>query len=267
MIRVTLALLLSMSLVACGGSEKATSPNTLDSGSTLVTPSPGASDHSPENFLIPVPTDITPSTDTFDFTDKSIALIIKGDVVANQIYTSIFEDFVINELGFTVVSEADSNLLPVVISLIQEGYEPEAYSLTIDNNGVLISAADMAGVQYALTTLSQLLLFELAENNATYSLNQISINDKPRYAYRGAMLDVARHFFSVDQVKRYLDYLTFYKFNTLHLHLTDDQGWRIDISTWPNLTMHGGSTQVGGGEGGYYTQQDYIEIVEYSTLR
>jgi hexosaminidase len=81
------------------------------------------------------------------------------------------------------------------------------------------------------------------------------------------MLDVARHFFTVAQVQRYLDQLALYKINVLHLHLSDDQGWRIEIKSWPNLTAHGGKTAVGGGPGGFYTQEDYREIVRYAGER
>ena len=93
------------------------------------------------------------------------------------------------------------------------------------------------------------------------------IIDRPRFAQRGAMLDVARHFFDVDTVKRYIDQIALYKINQLHLHLTDDQGWRLQITSWPRLAEHGGSTQVGGGPGGYYTQQDYKEITAYAASR
>jgi len=78
------------------------------------------------------------------------------------------------------------------------------------------------------------------------------------------MLDVSRHFFGVDDVKRYIDLISHYKMNRLHLHLTDDQGWRIEIKSWPNLTDHGAKTQVNGGGGGYYTQEQYREIVDYA---
>ena len=81
------------------------------------------------------------------------------------------------------------------------------------------------------------------------------------------MLDVSRHFFGVDDVKRYIDLISHYKMNRLHLHLSDDQGWRIEIKSWPRLTEIGGSTQVGGGQGGYYTQEQYKEIVEYARSR
>ena len=79
------------------------------------------------------------------------------------------------------------------------------------------------------------------------------------------MLDVARHFFTVEEVKKYIDLLAYYKYNTLHLHLTDDQGWRIEIKSWPKLTEIGGKTEVGDEPGGFYTQQDYKDIVSYAT--
>jgi hypothetical protein len=81
------------------------------------------------------------------------------------------------------------------------------------------------------------------------------------------MLDVARHFFEVEEVKNFIDQLAFYKMNVLHLHLSDDQGWRIEIKSWPNLTTHGGKTEVGGGVGGFYTQDQYSEIVKYAQER
>lgn len=81
------------------------------------------------------------------------------------------------------------------------------------------------------------------------------------------MLDVSRHFFGVNDVKQVIEYLAFYKMNVLHMHLSDDQGWRIEIKSWPNLTIHGGSTQVGGGNGGYYTQEQYKELVNYASDR
>ena len=94
-----------------------------------------------------------------------------------------------------------------------------------------------------------------------------TIVDYPRFGYRGAMLDVARHFFTVSQVERYLDEMALYKVNYFHLHLSDDQGWRIAINSWPNLATYGGSTEVGGGPGGYYTQADYSAIVAYAQSR
>jgi hexosaminidase len=93
------------------------------------------------------------------------------------------------------------------------------------------------------------------------------ISDAPRFPYRGAMLDVARHFFTVAQVERYIDQISRYKINHLHLHLADDQGWRIEIKSWPRLATYGGSSAVAGDPGGYYTQAQYTEIVKYAQSR
>ena len=93
------------------------------------------------------------------------------------------------------------------------------------------------------------------------------IHDRPRFAWRGLMLDVARHFFDVGEVKRLVDVMTLYKLNRLHLHLTDDQGWRLAIRSWPRLTTHGSRTAVGGGPGGRFTQRDYAAIVRYARER
>ena len=121
-----------------------------------------------------------------------------------------------------------------------------------------------------MQTLRQLLPAAVEKDTVQPGPWQIAggtVTDTPRYAYRGAMLDVSRHFFTVDQVKRYIDQLALYKINKLHLHLSDDQGWRIAIDSWPRLATYGGSTQVGGGPGGYYTKADYQEIVRYAASR
>jgi hexosaminidase len=91
--------------------------------------------------------------------------------------------------------------------------------------------------------------------------------DVPRYEWRGAMLDVARHFLPAEDVKRFVDLLALYKLNRLHLHLADDQGWRIEIKSWPNLTAVGGQTAIGGARAGFYTQEQYADIVAYARSR
>jgi hexosaminidase len=99
------------------------------------------------------------------------------------------------------------------------------------------------------------------------TLPAVHVRDAPRYEWRGAMLDVARHFFTVDEVKRYVDLLALHKMNRLHLHLADDQGWRIEIKKWPDLTAKGGATEVGGTPGGFYTQAQYADIQAYAADR
>jgi hexosaminidase len=146
----------------------------------------------------------------------------------------------------------------------------EGYELTISATDVRIRAAKPAGVFYGVQTLRQLLPasveFRAARPHAL-TIPTGHIVDRPRYVWRGAMLDVARHFFAPADAKRYIDLLALYKFNQLHLHLSDDQGWRVEIDAWPNLTTHGGSTAVGGGAGGFYTKKDYADLVEYARTR
>ncbi|MFG3117603.1 beta-N-acetylhexosaminidase [Streptomyces sp. NPDC048197] len=146
----------------------------------------------------------------------------------------------------------------------------EGYRLRVDGRAVTIGARRPAGLFHAVQTLRQLLPPDAGEHRAQAGPWRIAggtIADTPRYGYRGAMLDVSRHFFTVGQVKRYIDQLAMYKINKLHLHLSDDQGWRIAIRSWPRLATYGGSTQVGGGKGGYYSQDDYREIVRYAADR
>ena len=140
----------------------------------------------------------------------------------------------------------------------------EGYELAITTDSVQLSANRPAGLFYGVQTLRQLLP---TYASGTVSLPAVSIRDIPRFGWRGAMLDVARHFFGVGDVKRYIDLISHYKMNRLHLHLSDDQGWRIEIKSWPRLTEIGGSTQVGGEKGGFYTQEQYKEIVAYARSR
>ena len=136
-----------------------------------------------------------------------------------------------------------------------------------------IAANHPAGLFYGVQTLRQLLPPFLdygavrPESARVLRATATRIADHPRFGWRGAMLDVSRHFFSVDEVKRYIDLMSLYKLNRLHLHLADDQGWRIEVPSWPNLATHGGSTEVGGGPGGYYTQQQYSDLVSYAQQR
>ncbi len=146
----------------------------------------------------------------------------------------------------------------------------EGYRLESSRGGVTLTARRPAGLFHAVQTLRQLLPAAVEDNSRRRGPWRIAggtITDTPRYAHRGAMLDVSRHFFTVGQVKRYIDQLALYKINKLHLHLSDDQGWRIAVDSWPRLATYGGSTQVGGGPGGYYTKAQYREIVAYAASR
>ncbi|MDQ1038470.1 hexosaminidase [Streptomyces sp. V3I8] len=146
----------------------------------------------------------------------------------------------------------------------------EGYRLTSGKGAVTITAREPAGLFHGVQTLRQLLpaaVEEDSEQPGPWPVAGGTVTDTPRYGWRGAMLDVSRHFFTVDQVKRYIDQLALYKINTLHLHLSDDQGWRIAVDSWPRLAPYGGSTSVGGGPGGHYTKAQYKDIVRYAGSR
>lgn len=146
----------------------------------------------------------------------------------------------------------------------------EGYELAVAADGIRITAKTPAGVFYGAQTLRQLLPWSVELRGPrpfAVFVPAARITDTPRFGWRGAMLDVARHFFGPADVKRYIDLIALYKMNRLHLHLTDDQGWRIQIRSWPKLTTVGGSTQVKGGPGGFYTKKDYADIVAYARDR
>jgi hexosaminidase len=143
---------------------------------------------------------------------------------------------------------------------------PESYTVDIDASNIVIVGGSAAGLFRGMQTLRQLLpaSVECGQSTEECALPGVLVTDRPRFAYRGLMLDVARHFFDVAAVKRMVELAALYKLNHLHLHLTDDQGWRIAIRSWPKLTSVGGAGAVGGAPGGWYTQDDYREIVAYA---
>lgn len=149
----------------------------------------------------------------------------------------------------------------------------EGYTLSSGADGVRIGADTAAGLFLGTQSLRQLLPAEIERTDAAgepdggWTVPAASVADAPRFAYRGAMLDVARHFFPVEDVLAYLDAMALVKLNVLHLHLTDDQGWRLEIESWPELTGIGASTSVGGDGGGFYSKDDYRRIVEYAAER
>ena len=144
---------------------------------------------------------------------------------------------------------------PELVLELVAGLEREAYEL--DTVAGVLRAGDPAGLFRGAQTLLQLLP----------DAPPVRISDAPRYAYRGVMLDIARHFFGVEDVLAVIDLAAGYKLNALHLHLTDDQGWRLAIDGWPKLTSEGAATEVGGGPGGFYTRADYERIVAHAASR
>ncbi|MER7764499.1 beta-N-acetylhexosaminidase [Streptomyces sp. NPDC097619] len=140
----------------------------------------------------------------------------------------------------------------------------EGYRLSVDDSGAVLSAHRPAGLFRGVQTMRQLLT---TGTGGRWKLDGVTVTDTPRFAYRGAMIDIARHYFTPAQVKRYVDQLALYKINTLHLHLTDDQGWRIAVDSWPRLATYGGASEVGGGPGGHWTKEQYRDLVRYAGER
>lgn len=145
----------------------------------------------------------------------------------------------------------------------------EGYKLIVTKNKILLSAFRPEGLFRGIQTLRQLcrLIESSSIQNGICEIPACKITDRPRFEWRGAMIDVARHFFKVNDIKRFIDLISYYKINKLHIHLSDDQGWRIVIDKWQKLASYGGSTEVGGGKGGYYTKKNFSEIISYAQSR
>ncbi|MBK7560410.1 MAG: family 20 glycosylhydrolase [Chitinophagaceae bacterium] len=212
----------------------------------------------------------------------STEIVLEGSYMDNSI--SFFNDYLQRFYFFKlpVVKKSTSNN---VIRLNFERLDHEiagAYHLVVDSKGVYIAGDNEAGVFYGIQTLIQLLPIPDAKVNTRpkkLTIPYVSVEDAPRFAYRGLHLDVSRHFFPVSFIKTYIDYIALHKMNYFHWHLTDDQGWRIEIKKYPRLTSVGGwrdGTIIGrypgtGNDnihyGGFYTQEEIKEVVAYASKR
>jgi hexosaminidase len=218
--------------------------------------------------IIPAPASVVlAEADSFEIT---AATGIRVDAGAEAVGAQLAE-MLRTPTGFPVpVSAAGGSIalrLAGAEALGEEGYE-----MRITRDSVALVAHRAAGLFRGMQTLRQMLpprieAEESVQSRRPFKIPAGVIRDWPRFAWRGAMLDVARHFFTVHEVKQYMDAIALYKINVLHLHLSDDQGWRIEIASRPRLAELGGSTQVGGGPGGFYTQREYAEIVRYAAER
>lgn len=153
-----------------------------------------------------------------------------------------------------------------------DGVGEEGYRLHVERGGVTVRANTPAGLFAGVQTLRQLLPAQIESaqpQQRTWTVPGGSIVDRPRFSYRGAMLDLARHFHTPDEVKAYIDQIAQYKLNYLHLHLADDQGWRIQIDSWPELTTKGGGpgTGVDGVGPGFLTKAEYADLIAYAASR
>lgn len=231
--------------------------------------------------IVPTPAEIKMGRGSFTLNNKtSIVLEGSGLEKSAALINDRLQQFVGYKLKITK-NYTGTN----AIRLNYERLDKEiagAYNLTVDKKGIYISGDNETGIFYGIQTLIQLLPIPKDKTNLkNYSLSipQLSITDYPRFPYRGMHLDVARHFFPISFIKKYIDYLATYKFNTFHWHLTEDQGWRIEIKKYPELTKTGAwrnGTLIGrypgkGNDnkpyGGFYTQAQIKEVVQYAKDR
>ena len=214
--------------------------------------------------LIPLPASLTATGDAF-LLKKTTRITVDPDLGASTPLAAELTRQIQAATGLALAVQTGAPM-PGDIHLTTADADPalgaEGYELTITGQGVTLRAAQPAGIFYGIQTLGQLLA--LGEGGI---LPGGVIRDQPRFAWRGMMLDVSRHFFGVGDVQRLLDLMAGYKLNVLHLHLSDDQGWRLMIESWPRLAEVGGSSAVDGDPGGFYTQADYRAIVAYAQAR
>lgn len=223
--------------------------------------------------IIPVPVSIKKTSGVFQL-DKTVALI--SNETENAKTADLLNAFIVTKGGFAlreekVVTTGQKSI--VLTSVGADKLPTEGYTITVTPNHIKVVGKE-AGLFYAVQSLMQLMP---DKNQDKISIQSAEINDYPRFKYRGMHLDVARHFFPVSFVKRYIDLLAQYKLNKFHWHLTDDQGWRIEIKKYPKLTTIGASrsgTIVGNYPGtggtdnepykGYYTQEEVKQVIAYA---
>ena len=230
-----------------------------------------------ENYpatIIPKPLSVVYSRGTFQLVPKTSIQVDIGNPEVYQI-GEFLADILAIPTGFPfrvmeATQPAAQKQIRLTINNDDPNLEEEGYSLSVTPLGIVLKAKEPAGLFWGVQTLCQLLppFIEKSKiQKGLWEIAAVEIRDKPRFSFRGMMLDVSRHFFRPDVIKRLIDLLAFYKLNVLHLGLTNDQGWRLMIDSWPDLALKGGRTQVGGGEGGYYSQEEYKEILDYAQSR
>ena len=222
-----------------------------------------------QEAIIPVPTNMQATGSSFELNSET-SIYTDGDLQVAHYLAKELQPAMGFELDIKP-SSSKSKKNSIQLNLVDDAsHGEEGYQLDINNDQITINANTEHGLFNGIQSLRQLMPVEIEKNtvqNQAWHIASGTITDKPEYKYRGAMLDVARHFFQVEDVKRYIDLLSHYKINMLHLHLSDDQGWRIEIKSWPNLTTHGGSSSVNGENPGFFTQNQYKEIVDYAAER
>lgn len=231
------------------------------------------------SMLLPRPTSAVPGTGEL-LLDDTVTVVAPEDLAPTaQWLQSVLRP----ATGLPLPVRADRGPAPAIVLELGAGLGAEAYRLTSGPQGVRIEGGDPAGVFYGCQALLQLLPAQVHRRapvpGVRWAVPAVEVSDAPRFGWRGVMLDVARHFMPKSDLLRFIDLLAMHRLNTLHLHLTDDQGWRIEIVQYPRLTEVGSwrrESQLGAQEdspgdgrphGGFYTQDDIREIVAYAAQR
>lgn len=229
--------------------------------------------------VVPLPHSIVSGHGASFMLSASTPIVYEGQDADMQRQARFLSDYIAEVSGIkTNVVSAKPKHTPAIVLLTDNKIEgDEAYKITVTNKQLTIAGRSSAGVFYGMQTLRKALPTEGIESGVVY-FSPVVVTDAPRFAYRGMMLDCARHIFPIDFVKRYIDLIALHNMNVFHWHLTDDQGWRIEVKKYPKLTeigskrsrtIMGHNSDVDDGQpyGGYYTQEQAREIVEYARQR
>lgn len=218
--------------------------------------------------LIPLPGTISEGQGFYVIPDENIICYSEGNSIAATWLRELLRKAGKNSVPTLGNSCGNWNLN--LDTGLAEALGEEGYILDITGEGISITGATEAGLFYGIQTLRQFFPPEIEQKLSAHSvipLHFVHIEDKPNYSWRGTMVDVARSFFGIDVLKRHIDKMAMYKMNRLHLHLTDDQGWRIEIKGWPKLTEIGSKGAVLNGQSGFLTQEEYKELQDYALAR
>jgi hexosaminidase len=238
-----------------------------------------------EYNLIPQPQQLKPAAGQFTFTGETSLFLEKGlsEEVANSFF--VLAEKLETVGGIVLQTSATEKPNGIVCKLNNRLPQRESYLLQIEKNKITVEAREPVGFFYAAQTLRQLLPSEIESatrvTDVKWAVPCCRIEDAPKYSYRGMHLDVSRHFVPKEEVMHYIDQMAFLKLNTFHWHLTDDQGWRIEIKKYPKLTEVGGYrnlTVIGHytqkprrwddtRTGGFYTQEEIKEVIDYAQKR
>ena len=234
----------------------------------------------PEVDVVPRPMQVETDTGYFEVTPETEILFERGNTDVRAV-AEYLADLIQPATGFSLSMRPISGFFAGknVIILTTKDSGPargtEGYALQVDSNVVIIRALSATGIFYGVQTLRQLLPIEIEQKSLVqdvhWTIPAVTIADHPRFKWRGMHLDVGRHFFPVSFIKKYIDVMALYKLNTFHWHLTEDQGWRIEIKKYPRLTSVGSKRAESQGDGiphaGYYTQDEVRDVVAYAASR